>query len=135
MQTFWCWHSFIVFYDVINLWFITVLRDKILLSLLAFKLSLRSVGLHRQVSSMSRTADTDKSYGDNFVNVSETKKRLIRVTMKSYDKTGSYVFLKVFKNPDNTEFKLSQQLSLTMAEFDQLMLAGDEIRQFRNKHE
>ena len=55
--------------------------------------------------------------------------------MKNYDKTGSYVFLKVFKNPYNTEFKPSQQLSLTMAEFDQLMLAGDEIRQFRNKHE
>ena len=84
---------------------------------------------------MNKTAENDKSYGDSFINVSETKKRLIRATMKNYDKTGSYVFLKVFKNPDNTEFKLSQQLSLTMAEFDQLMLAGDDIRQFRNKHE
>ena len=133
MQTSWCWHSFIVSYDVLNLLSITVLRDKILLPLLSFKLSLRSVGLHCQVSSMNRTADTNKYYGDSFINVSETKKRLIRATMKSYDKTGSYVFLKVFKNPDNTDFKLSQQLSLTMAEFDQLMLAGDEIRQYRNK--
>ena len=84
---------------------------------------------------MNTTAENDKSYRYHFINVSETKKRLIRATMKNYDKTGSYVFLKVFKNPDNTDFKLSQQLSLTMAEFDQLMLAGDEIRQFRNKHE
>ena len=55
--------------------------------------------------------------------------------MKNYDKTGSYVFLKVFKNPDNTEFKLSQQLSLALAELDQLMHSGDEIQQFRNKNQ
>ena len=67
--------------------------------------------------------------------MSETKKQLIKATMKNYDKTGSYVFVKVFKNPDNTNFKLVQQLSLTMTEFDQRMLAGDEIRQIRNKHE
>ena len=84
---------------------------------------------------MNTTAENDKSYRDSFINVSETKKRLIRAIMKNCDKTGSYVFLKVFKNSDDTEFKLSQQLSLTMTEFDKLMLAGDEIRQFRNKHQ
>ena len=46
---------------------------------------------------MPFTSTKDTEYGDSYFNVSKTDKRLIRATLKIYEKTGTYVFLKLFK--------------------------------------
>ena len=46
---------------------------------------------------MPFTADKDAEFGDVYFEISRTEKRLIRATVKSYEKTGAYVFLKLFK--------------------------------------
>ena len=45
----------------------------------------------------STTANADKDFGDCYFDISENSKRLVRATLKTYDQTGTYVFLKVFK--------------------------------------
>ena len=49
----------------------------------------------------STTANADKDFGDCFFDISENSKRLVRATLKTYDQTGTYVFLKVFKKQLN----------------------------------
>ena len=43
------------------------------------------------------TAKADKDFGDCYFDISENSRRLVRATLKTYDQTGTYVFLKVFK--------------------------------------
>ena len=56
---------------------------------------------------MSFNADTDSKFGDSFIDISKTEKRLVRATLKRYEANGTYVFLKVFKKSD-TEYKIHQ---------------------------
>ena len=46
---------------------------------------------------MPFTSTKDTEYGDCYFDVSKTDKRLIRATLKNMEKTGTYVFLKLFK--------------------------------------
>ena len=41
---------------------------------------------------MPFTAEKDAEFGDAHFDVSKSEKRLIRATIKSYEKTGSYIF-------------------------------------------
>ena len=41
---------------------------------------------------MSFTAAKDSQSGDHFFDISKTDKRLVRATVKTYEKTGNYVF-------------------------------------------
>ena len=63
------------------------------------------------------TADKDAKFGDVYFQISRTKKRLIRLTVKSYKNTGTYVFLKLFKKVDR-EYELQQRITLTLDEFE-----------------
>ena len=66
----------------------------------------------------STTADADKDFRDCYFDISENSKRLVRATLKTYDQTGTYVFLKVFKKATRgAEFECVQQFSLTNEEF------------------
>ena len=62
----------------------------------------------------------DKEYGDCYFDITKTKKRLIRATLKTYENTGTYVFLKLFMRKDN-EYEFEQRTSLTTEKFDKLM--------------
>ena len=42
----------------------------------------------------STTANAVKDFGDCYFDISENSKRLVRATLKTYDQTGTYVFLK-----------------------------------------
>ena len=79
-------------------------------------------------------AEKDESFGDGFINISKTKKRLVRATIKNYDNTGTYIFLKVFKNTNGTDqltdYRMHHQISLTSDEFDRLMCQSDRVRYF-----
>ena len=46
----------------------------------------------------------------------------VRDTLKTYDQTGNYVFLKVFKKAtEGAEFECVQRLSLSSEEFSKLL--------------
>ena len=66
------------------------------------------------------TATIDKEYSDCYIDVSKTEKRLTRATLKTYENTGMYVFLKIIKRKSN-EFEFKERISLTTEEFDKLM--------------
>ena len=84
---------------------------------------------------MDIKSEQDKTYGDGYIDVAKSKKRLVRATLKRYERTGTYVFLKVFKNvsgSDDGEYKMHHQISLTMNEFEKLMYMADQIRYYKN---
>ena len=54
----------------------------------------------------STTANADKDFGDCYFDISENSKILVRATLKTYDQTGTYVFLKFFKKAtEGAEFE------------------------------
>ena len=75
----------------------------------------------------STTANADKDFGDCYFDISENSKRLVRATLKTYDQTGTYVFLKVFKKATEcAEFECVQRLSLSSDEFSKLLKSGSQ---------
>ena len=53
----------------------------------------------------------------------------MRATLKTYDQTGTYVFLKVFKKAtEGAEFECVQRLSLSSEKFSKLLKSGKSIR-------
>ena len=77
----------------------------------------------------STTANADKDFGDCYFDISENSKRLVRATLKTYDQTGTYVFLEVFKKAtEGAEFECVQRLSLSSEEFSKLLKSGNSIR-------
>ena len=77
----------------------------------------------------STTANADKDFGNCYFDISENSKRLVRATLKTYDKTGIYVFLKVFKKAsEGAEFDCVQRISLRSEEFSKLLKSGNSIR-------
>ena len=79
---------------------------------------------------MSFNATRDSESGDHFLDISKTDKRLIRATIKTYEKTGSYIFLKLFKKPDvsSDDYQFNQRLGLTIEEFQKLVEASKKIQ-------
>lgn len=75
---------------------------------------------------MNFTAEKDAKF-DNFLDISKSEKRLVRVTAKNYDKTGTYYFLKLFKKNDEGDFVIHQRLTLTSTELEQLHCKADEV--------
>ena len=72
---------------------------------------------------MSRpfTSSIDKDFGDSFIAISKTERRLSRVTTKTYERTGTYLFLKLFKKGADGEFYINQRVTLTVPQFQELI--------------
>ena len=68
---------------------------------------------------MPFTAEKDAEFGDTHFDVSKNEKRLIRVTLKTYERTGTFVFLKLFKKGEN-DYELQQRINLTLEKFEKL---------------
>ena len=51
------------------------------------------------------------------IEIFRTEKRLIRATLKSYEKTGSYVFFKLFKKAGK-EYETQQRFTITLDKFE-----------------
>ena len=77
---------------------------------------------------MPFSATKDSEFGDSYYDISKTEKRLIRATLKTYEKTGTYVFLKLFKKVDD-DYEFQQLLSLTTEELDKLIKKAPKIRE------
>ena len=64
------------------------------------------------------TVTAYKEFGYGHFDILEKSKRLVRATLKTYDQTGAYVFLKIFKKAtEDDEFECVQRISLTKKKF------------------
>ena len=75
---------------------------------------------------MPFTSTKDTEFGDCYFDISNTDKRLIRATLKTYERTGTYVFLKLFKKAAE-EYEFEQRISLTLQEFGSLVNSAEKI--------
>ena len=75
------------------------------------------------------TLTKDENFGNFHHNISHSSSRLVRATTKTYDRTGTYIFLKLFKKKADDEFILAQKVNLTKEEFEKLLLRGTSILQ------
>ena len=60
-------------------------------------------------------------FGDKFVNISHSQRRMTRVTTKIYTTTGTYICLKLFKKGPDDEFYNDQRVTLTVPAFHELI--------------
>ena len=58
------------------------------------------------------TLAKDEDFGDYYCDLSEKSNRILRATVKTYEHTGTYVFLKLFKKKPDAEFALARKKSL-----------------------
>lgn len=65
---------------------------------------------------MGSTPQSDAAYGDYFVDISKGNKRWVRVTVKDYETTGKYFFLKMFRSENGTNFQKQQKFTMTLDE-------------------
>ena len=64
----------------------------------------------------------DAEYSDNHIDVSKTEKRLVRISSKNYEQTGTYISLKLFKRAANErEFQFSQSVTVSLDEFQAII--------------
>ena len=76
---------------------------------------------------MPFTSTEDTEFGDCYFEISKTDKRLIRAPVKTYQLTGTYVFLKLFKKTESDN-EFQQRVSLTVHEFENLIEKPLDIR-------
>ena len=77
---------------------------------------------------MPFTSTKDTEFGDCYFDISKTDKRLIRATVKTYERTGTYVLLKLFKKAES-DYEFQQRVSLTVQEFENLIEKSAELTQ------
>ena len=80
---------------------------------------------------MPFTTQKDAKFGDAHFDVFKSEKRLIRATIKSYEETGSYVFLKLFKKAEHY-YEFQQRITQTLEEFERLMKKSPKTRSTAN---
>ena len=81
---------------------------------------------------MPFTSTKDTDIGDCYFDISKTDKRLIRATLKTYERTGTYVFLKLFKKTAE-EYEFEQKILLTLQEFGSLVNTAEKILESEEK--
>ena len=75
---------------------------------------------------MAFTSTKDTKFGDCYFDISKTDKRLIRAMVKTFERTGTYVFLKLFKKAAE-EYEFEQSISSTLQEFGSLVNTAEKI--------
>ena len=71
----------------------------------------------------------DEAFSDYYIDVSQKSTRHIPATVKNYEKTGVYIFVKLFNKKTHGEFILVQKINFTQEEFEKLIAAGKSILQ------
>ena len=77
---------------------------------------------------MPFTSSKDTQFGNCYFEISQTEKRLVGATLKTYDRTGTYVFLKLFKKAAE-DYEFEQRICLTLEEFGNLVKEAEKIRE------
>ena len=78
----------------------------------------------------SETLKKDIELCDQFIDISETAKRIVRVSTKTYETSGTYVAIRLFSrnNQSDDDYKFSQRVNLSRSEFDRLVEHFHRIR-------
>ena len=76
---------------------------------------------------MPFTSTKDTEFGDCYFDISKTDKRLIRAMLKTYERTGTYVFQKLFKKATD-DYEFEQRISLTLGVFENLVSSASKIQ-------
>ena len=64
------------------------------------------------------TLESDTNFFDDFRDISSGEKRIVRVGTKIFEKTGTYITLKLYEKTDKEMFKMYQAVTLTTKKFD-----------------
>ena len=67
---------------------------------------------------MYLSLENDTDFYDNFQDVSSGEKRIVRVGTQTFDKTGTYITVKLYKKIEDGVFKCYQAVTLTTRDFD-----------------
>ena len=76
---------------------------------------------------MTFTSTKDTEFGNCYFDISKTDKRLIRATLKTYERKGTNLFLKLFKKVTD-DYEFGQRISLTLGEFENLVSSASKIQ-------
>ena len=82
----------------------------------------------KKVPTMLFTSSKDIQFGDCYFDISQIEKPLVRATLNTYERTGTYVFLKLFKKAAE-DYEFEQRISLTLEEFGNLVQKAEKIRE------
>ena len=64
----------------------------------------------------------DAEYNDSHFDFNTSDKRTVRVAVKKYEKTGSYISFKLFKRENtSSEYTFAQRITLSADEFQKLI--------------
>ena len=78
---------------------------------------------------MSNVLSGDYEYYDMCYDISTTEKRVVTANVKTYETTGSYVTIKLFKKEaERIGYRLNQKITLTILEVEQISSQFDKIR-------
>jgi hypothetical protein len=74
----------------------------------------------------------DSGFGDSFYEVSIGQRRWVRLTIKHYQDTGRYVFIKLFRNSmrggEEPLYTKDQHIGLTESEWKELLILGHNLQ-------
>ena len=79
--------------------------------------------MNQQVTTVTTTTmysslENDTYFYDDFQDISLGEKRIVRVGTKTFDKTGTYITVKLYKKNEDGVFKCYQAVTLTTRELD-----------------
>ena len=83
---------------------------------------------YNKLPTMLFTSSKDTLFGNCYFDISQTETRLVRATLKTYERTGTYVFLKLLKKAAE-DYEFEQRISLTLEEFGNLVKKAEKIRE------
>ena len=67
---------------------------------------------------MYSSLENDTDFYDDFQEISSGEKRIVRVGTNTFDKTGTYITVKLYKKNEDGVFKCYQAVTLTTKELD-----------------
>ena len=79
--------------------------------------------MNQQVTTVTTTTmysslENDTDFYDDFQDISSGEKRIVRVGTKTFDKTVTYITVKLYKKNEDGVLKCYQAVTLTTREFD-----------------
>ena len=83
---------------------------------------------------MTSAIEKDCAYSDYFLSICESDKRTVRAYVKTYDNTGTYVFLTLYKRNELGDMSFSQRVFLSLSEIQKLSSKIDKIKRLLSKN-
>ena len=83
---------------------------------------------------MKSAIEKDCAYSDYSLSICESEKQTVRAYVKTYDNTGTYVFLTLYKRNEVGDMSFSQRISLSLSEFQKLSSKIEKVKQLVSKN-